>query len=59
MLRNCSEDALFVTKPYVIALLEASSVRRHKLVDNHSDNFGRAIYHVEKEELQRLCDTIP
>ena len=53
MLRNTSEDALSTEREYVMQLLEASSVRRDEIVDNHRGDLGRPRYHTEKEKLQK------
>ena len=61
MLRNTSKNALSTDLGYVVQLLEASSVRRDEIVDNHRGDLGRPIYHTEKEELQEdfLISTVP
>ena len=51
MLRNSSEDPLSTDRECAIQLLEASSVRRDEIVDNHRGDLRQPRYHVEKEEL--------
>ena len=37
---NCSEDRLPGVREYVIQLLEASSVYRDEIIDNHRGDLG-------------------
>ena len=60
-LRNCSEDRFSRAHEYVMQLLEASSVYRDEIIENHRGGLGRPRYHVETKELQQnlSISTIP
>ena len=60
-LRNCSEDRFSRAHEYVMQLLEASSVYRDEIIENHRGGLGRPRYHVETKQLQQnlSISTIP
>ena len=60
-LRNCSEDRFSRAHEYIMQLLEASSVYRDEIIENHRGDLWRPRYHVETKELQQnlSISTIP